>query len=267
MGNGQALRAFTLLALFVTGCGPSATPPTPTAADVASPASPVAAAPAATLPAEPYPAATALPPSDAAYPGPAPTATPDALQLTQAAAVETILAGWPTTAPSPTFPAGTRACQAGDLDLWARSGGATASIVLAVIITNTAPTTCYLQGPPDLKLVDANGSKLEIEYAQGCFLCSEPRPPQTAVPAATQTAVAQAILYDRIALAPNAQAGVTLIWMNWCQPSLPGGVKLRLALPDGLGVIEGDTDANAGGRCEVPEGPSHLMVSHYFRQP
>jgi hypothetical protein len=139
--------------------------------------------------------------------------------------------------------------------------------MFGVPITNISPSICYLQGPPDVKLLNNAGQVLDIEYYSHCFLCNDAAPLETAVPALTQTAVVQKVLYGKIGIGPNEQVSVTLIWDNWCKPFPEGGIKIRLTLPDELGIVEGVTDAYVGSRCNVPNGKSYLMISHYSHQP
>ncbi len=209
------------------------------------------------------------------YPGPAPSATLDitqqfivGLKATDAADMNLTEAARPTNAPpppTPTFPVGAAPCRASDLQISDETQGATGTIVIEMQVTNISRLVCYLQGPPDIKLANQTGQPLDIVYTFACFLCNNVEPSGTALPAPTQTALAQDRLYGNLGLGPGEHLGATMLWNNWCQPIPQGGVKVQLTLSGTFGVVESPTDIRDGGRCDVPGAPSTLAVEGYSR--
>ena len=179
----------------------------------------------------------------------------------------------PTTTLTPTVVAGAPPCNAADLSGSAHAEGATGSMTFSVKITNLGNSTCNLQGPPDVQLVDQASQPLDIDYKLNCFLCfptgndyATPSPATQTAQVPTATAIAQNLLYGQVSLAPGRSASVFLIWNNWCQPFPEGGVQIRLSLPASGGQLTIPTDARAAGRCDVPEARSTLMVSQFALQ-
>jgi hypothetical protein len=149
-------------------------------------------------------------------------------------------------------------CQASDLEISAITGGYPTYLEFYVRIANISHSTCYLQGPADIKLVDRNGDVLELEYSSVCFGCRIDR----TLPSPTRTAMANEMLYGKIGIAPNERVGVSADWSEWCKPFPEGGIFVRLVLPDGF--VEGPTDAYVGAPCRLNDARSYLWVSRYY---
>jgi hypothetical protein len=122
-------------------------------------------------------------------------------------------------------------------------------MLLGVLITNMGESPCYLQGPPNIDLVDSEGQVLDIDYSLGCFLCKGEE---------------NQLLSARAGIAPRKHVTVRLFWDNWCQPFPKGGIWVRLMLPNAN--VEGPADARFGGRCDVPWARSRLGVAQYNSQ-
>lgn len=173
-----------------------------------------------------------------------------------------------TTSPTPLAADTLPLCTPTDLSAETRSEGATGSIAISLSISNRSGAACALQGPPAVTLIDSSDQPLNLEIVSLCFLCgpsadgAAPEATLTAL-APTQTAVARDLMDGRTALLPGRQVSVFLMWANWCLPFPGGGVRARLTLPGTLGQVTANTDLTAGGRCDVPNAPSRLVVSHY----
>jgi hypothetical protein len=191
-------------------------------------------------------------------------------KATGRAAMALTMTAYPTVTPTPTLPPDAPPCQAADLTGEARTNGAGGSITFGVSITNRGSQLCFLQGPPEIALVDNQGKALDIHINNECFPQCGPTPDPNQTPSmATQTALAplqtvqaSLVLNGKIGLAPGASAVIFMIWSNWCQPFPQGGVRVQLTLPGGS-LIEIPGDAGGGGRCDAPGEPSSMMVSQY----
>ncbi len=266
LAQSMGLVFFGTMAACVPGITKTAavTPVPPTAA-----LTPIAAS--ATPPAAP--SATAL--STDSYPGPEASATLDAtqayivsLKATGIAMTHLTETAQPTGTPppsTPTFPAGAAPCRASELALGDSSQGATGTIVIQAKITNVGQTVCYLQGPPDIQLVDQAGQPLDVVYSTACFLCNNVDALGTALPAATQTAAADDRLKVKFGLGPGEGVWTVLLWNNWCKPFPEGEVRVQLLLPNASGVATGPLDIPGAGRCDVPGAPSTLVIGEYSR--
>jgi hypothetical protein len=149
---------------------------------------------------------------------------------------------------------GLQGCRASDLKILAGAEGVGGSVLFMVEITNFGRTACYLQGPPDIKLVDETGQLLDINYQSGCFLCK---------------AGTEGLLFAKVGIRPKQAVYTTMSWRNWCNPFPQKGVQIRLTLPDGLGEVVGPTDAYHGARCDDDSGvgKSGVGVSQYSHKP
>ena len=211
----------------------------------------------------------------ASYPGPASTITPDAtqsfitgLKATDLSGVELTQTAAPTDTPqppTPTFPAGSAPCRASNLAVSDQTEGATGTIVMQVYIANIGHSVCYLQGPPNIQLVDHAGTPLDLVHSTACFRCSNVDVLGTALPSPAQTAAADGILKAKFGLGPGEALRTNMLWNNWCQPFPTSGVKVQLTLPDTTQTIEGPLDIHDGGRCDVPGSPSTMIVAGYSR--
>ena len=209
---------------------------------------------------QPYPIVTPLNTQSVfAYP------EPDLKMTVAAGTVDSFIASLnktltaaPTTTPTPTFPVDALPCHAPDLQISARTDGYPTYLQFVAIITNVSQSTCYLEGPPDIKLLDGKGKILDLEYQPYCIGCNRQ------VPAPTQTAIVQERLFGRIGIGPQEQVGVFLEWVNWCKPFPEGGVMLRLTLPDDSGTVAGPTNAYVGAPCNFPDNRSQFLVGYYF---
>ena len=208
----------------------------------------------------PEPKMPVITPSVFPYPEPKKTTLAEATRNAFDTALSETLTAMPTATPTPTFPVDALPCHASDLQISARTEGYPTHLAFFVKITNTSSTTCYLQGPPDIKLIDRNGTILDLEYVSFCIGCK-----LVGVAALTQTAIVQETLYNRIGIGANEQVGVKVNWVNWCEHYFPeGGVLVRLTLPDELGMVAGPTDAYVGGPCRFPDRKSQLEVGYYY---
>jgi hypothetical protein len=249
--------ALALLSV-VAACAPTTgEPPTPTDILVTATQPPVIDTPVVALTATSSAATATLDTTKAYLVGRKATA---AAQLGQTAAAQPGVTSKP---PTPTLEAGLPPCRAADLQLGTQAQGATGTSFIGVQITNTSPAACSLQGPPDIKLVSGTGQPLDVVYRLACLECGGGAASPTA-PAATQTAAAHEVLYAQLALQPGERLGVSLVWQNWCGAFPPSGVRLRLTLPDGLGVVDGPA---IGGRCDVPGTESTVGIGPFVRLP
>jgi hypothetical protein len=143
-------------------------------------------------------------------------------------------------------------CQAGDLAVKGqvefvangRGGG-----IAVVALENRGKQACRLEGRPSVKLVHRGKPQqvnAPIERPPVIF-------PDTAYP-----------LSSLLALQPGEVAGLTIGWMNWCDPKIPGKRRVapsavRITLPTGTGHV--DADYNAVPPCLDAKRPSTIEVS------
>ncbi len=81
---------------------------------------------------------------------------------------------------------------------------------------------------------------------------------------ATRTAITQELLYRRIALAPQAIAGFTMLWDNWCQPFKNGTTLIvRLTLTGADTTFEFPVDIDAAPRCNGTQYHSSIGITYY----
>jgi hypothetical protein len=143
-------------------------------------------------------------------------------------------------------------CQAADLAVKGqvqftsngRGGG-----IAVVALVNKGKQECRLEGRPNVKLVHRGKPEqvnTPIDRPPTIF-------PDTAYP-----------LSSLLAMRPGEVAGLTIGWMNWCDPKVPGKKRVapsavRITLPNGTGHV--DADYNAVPPCLNPDQPSTLEVS------
>jgi hypothetical protein len=96
---------------------------------------------------------------------------------------------------------------------------------LAVTVTNTADTTCTLQGAPTVQLSGPGGRSLDLPMAKGSPLR---RPAYVSPP--------------QVRLPPGGSARTTLAWhTRWCAAD-PNPVTIAVALPSGGGTLSVHAD-------------------------
>jgi hypothetical protein len=225
--------------------------------------------PTSSVQAQPYPVATSIgPPIGQPYPVPTVKITrADETRMAYIASLDETITAVPTATPLPTFPADAPLCNASDLQISAFTEGFPTYLQFDVTIINVGKSVCSLQGPPDIKLVDRDGTMLDIGYSFHCITCNRFVPNLRALPFPTQTATAQQLLSSGIGVGPGEHVGVFMEWENWCQPFPEGGVELRLVFSDSLGFVKGPTNAYVGGPCRFSNDSSQIWVSQYFHTP
>jgi Protein of unknown function (DUF4232) len=145
-------------------------------------------------------------------------------------------------------------CQAADLAVTGkveftangRGGG-----IAVLALKNKGTQECRLEGRPSVNLVHSGVPK-QVNAPIG-------RPPvifpDTAYP-----------LSSLLAIKPGEVAGLTIGWMNWCDPQIPGKKRVapsavRITLANGTGHV--DADYNAVPECLDPKSPSTIEVSPF----
>jgi hypothetical protein len=170
----------------------------------------------------------------------------------------------PTLTPTPDKP---RICAASDLLANVRANINGNMMVFSVSLSNIGNGVCLLVQPPKASLVTQQGVPLDLDVNPGCADC-QPKAPipeneKTRVALIpTQTAIAQGSAAGQLTLGASQVANITLRWNNWCDPIPPGGVSIRLDLPDSQLVLP--TDAQRGGVCTTPASRSTLDISPYY---
>jgi len=183
----------------------------------------------------------------------APTAT--AYSLTQAAYTTPV--NWatltavsiPTPRPIPTLPSNIPLCQAANLKATAEFGAATGSLGGSVFFVNQTKQPCTLENYAQLRLVDAKGIPLKVEY-------NKPEPPTG----------------RGIVLQPGIRARIFWSWSNWCKEPPGDGVKIVVTLLRNQGeltvpVIGADRllGGKQGGvpRCDRTDVPSGMGANGF----
>jgi hypothetical protein len=184
---------------------------------------------------------------------------------------QTALAVVPSASPTVTPSTGTSVCDTSNLTASAVSLDATEAITFSVRITNQDPTTCELQGWPQVQIVNQQGEALVLQNIPFCFECSPPgnlvttlAPSEQTVQPSVTTATAQAVLHRPVILASGKSARLFLTWRNWCPPFPNDGVSLLMTLSGGSGELIIPTDAHSGGRCVAPTAGSTLTISQFL---
>jgi hypothetical protein len=188
------------------------------------------------------------------------------LVATSQASLSQTLAAQPSPTTVPTVPAGTAACRAADLSASAKAQPSTDVQAITLTFTNRGSSLCALQGPPDIRLISADGSSLDMVYNLNCFGCGQTLSPTpeiqaTQIPQATQAA--QAILTGQFGLAPGQSAQVLLLWRNECNALPAGEINARLILPDGAGNLDVPTGLYSGPACIDPGSASTTTIGQY----
>ncbi len=205
---------------------------------------------------EPTPSLTVL--SATSIPQPSVTLTPgptDAF-ITQVMATKyaarTQYAAQPTVTPTATIAPSSPNCQAGDLQTTVATNGATGRIVLEIAVTNIGNSPCYLPSWPQVELMDRAGKPLEITYD---YIYPDANPSN--MPPTQQSNPGTPIVYG---MDKNQTAGLELMWGNWCQGAVQGGVVIRVFLLNANSRIDISTDIEGGGYCDDTTSPSTIDV-------
>ncbi len=159
----------------------------------------------------------------------------------------------PSETPTPTIPPDSRFCQPVNFSTSFASMGATQNILLDAGLKNVSGTPCYLQTWPQVLLMDRQGTPLDVEYHY-----FEMGPADAATVATEQ---AQESTKARIGLWPGWEGWVNLIWSNWCGAPISGGVVIHLTLGNNAGVMDIQTDIQAGGACTATGYRSTVGIS------
>jgi hypothetical protein len=154
---------------------------------------------------------------------------------------------------TPTIPPDSVFCLPADLKTSFASMGATQNILLDAGLTDISSVSCYLQAWPQVLLMDRQGNPLDVEYHY--FEMG----PADAAAAATEQVLESTTA--RIGLWPGWEGWVNLIWSNWCNEPIPGGVVIHLTLGNNAGVMDIQTDIQAGGACNAPGYRSSVGIS------
>ncbi len=157
----------------------------------------------------------------------------------------------PTLTPTPTIPPGSAYCTLNQLSAAAQSNGATGSIILGARLTNTSSSPCFLPVWPQAALVDGQGDPLDVQYNFSTMANG---------PSGAGSAAAPGNPQEQVGLVPGWSAVLSMIWSNWCGGSVPGGVFIRLTLPDSDEPMVIPMDVDAGGRCDAPGEPSSVSI-------
>ncbi len=123
--------------------------------------------------------------------------------------------------------------------------------IAVIALKNKGDQACRLEGRPSVKLVHSGEPKqvnAPIDRPPVIF-------PDTAYP-----------LSSLLAIKPGEVAGLTIGWMNWCDPQIPGKKRVppssvRITLASGSGHV--DADYNAVPPCLDPKSPSTIEVSPF----
>jgi hypothetical protein len=159
----------------------------------------------------------------------------------------------PSETPTPTIPPDSPFCQPMYLKTSFASMGATQNILLDAGLKNVSSAPCYLQAWPQILLVDQQGKPLDVEYHY--FETG----PADAIAVATEQA--QESTSARVGIWQGWVGWVNLIWSNWCSAPISGGVVIHLILGNNAGVMDIQTDIQAGGACNAPGYRSTVGIS------
>lgn len=120
---------------------------------------------------------------------------------------------------STSIPSDTPPCKASSLVATGLWKAERESVVGRVAFTNTSKTACYLQGQPNIQLLDEHGQLLSV-----------------AEPAVAEGGIATSPNVP-VFLAPGSGADRALLqWEGWC-PSAPTSVAVKIVLPAGAGSV------------------------------
>ncbi len=167
-------------------------------------------------------------------------------------AAQTQYAALPTVTPTPTIPPDSPACKPSDLQTTVHLNGATGRIALEVGVTNTSKTACFLPSWPKVELLDNSGKALDIVYEYD-YLNANP----SSLPPTQENNPGEPLVYGMEA---NQTAGLFLLWGNWCQGTVQGGVIMRMFLLGSNTWLDISTEAGGGGHCDEPTSPSTIAV-------
>lgn len=162
---------------------------------------------------------------------------------------------------SPTIdPANVPKCVASQLKAVAAGVQATDFFAGAVFIANRGTAACTLRGNPEVVLLTAGGSPLDVRSAS----VTTGSPKVVVVPVTEFRPDPSGLL--------GIGASAPLRWENFCDDALP--MTFRVTLPEAGGVIEGTFVDLAGkpvstfgvARCDDASGPSTFTV-YPFQEP
>jgi hypothetical protein len=179
------------------------------------------------------------------------------------AALEITLTAMPTPTPSPTFPFQAPMCQPSDLSASVNPGAAEGAAMLTVQIVNSSKSPCFLQGMPNVQVVDGSAYTLSADYYSFCFLACKSDSVVAIPDDDTQKELQNSQAFRHIGLEPGASVHFIVIWQNWCQGPINGGAILQLRLPSLLGTISIPTGVDQGGKCTDSSDHSLVGVSEY----
>lgn len=123
---------------------------------------------------------------------------------------------------------------------------------MEVGVTNTGISPCFLPSWPVVELLDRSGKALEIAYD---FIYPDANP--SILPPTQESNPGDPLVYGMEA---NQTAGLALLWGNWCQGTVAGGVVIRIFLLETGSWIDVPTDIEGGGHCDEATFPSTVDV-------
>jgi hypothetical protein len=174
-----------------------------------------------------------------------------------------LLTGSPTATARPTppiDPANVPRCAASQLQAVAAGVQATDFFAGAVLLANRGTAACTLLGNPEVVLLSAGGSPLDVRSAS----VKAGTPKIVVVPVSEFRADPAGVL--------GIGASAPLRWENYCEDVLPA--SFRVTLPEAAGAIEGTFVDLTGkpvstlglARCDDASGPSTFTV-YPFQEP
>jgi hypothetical protein len=166
---------------------------------------------------------------------------------------------------TPTLPPGVQRCGGPDLAMSANWNPATAMLYIGLDISNVSSATCYLQGPPEIELLDGANQPIQMTSMYTCWNCIVPKP--SLENWLTPLPYELYVLNLQYVLQPQQQAYVILIMTNWCRPVVPEGLTFRLTTSAAGGPAELHTDLQGGGRCGASSEPPGLSISQFQAKP
>lgn len=133
--------------------------------------------------------------------------------------------------------------------------GATGRIALWVQVTDISNRPCFLPSWPSIQLLDPSGKPLNIAYD---YIFPNANPSH--LPPTQESSPGEPILFG---LNVDQSSQVFMLWGNWCQPAVLGGVTIRISLLGRIGWADIRTDIEGGGYCDDPSSPSTLDIAGF----
>ncbi len=123
------------------------------------------------------------------------------------------------------------------------------SVTMSIVLTNLDSTSCLVPFFPNARLLDAAGKPLKVSYH---FFKDQ-------------------FSNSYLLVEPGHSVGFLLVWKNWCQPPLAGGVKIQLTLSEAtlpIDVPTGGTDLEKStiytrSGCTQPGKESEVWISQF----